>query len=178
MDSEDVILAFHKPPGTSARGVRQNSTPDKESSTAKPSCSYLNAYTGTIHQSQKSYESSPEWAQMQAGSQYLWIYGCTVEKTVGYISVRKEWGIDYLHKILTTTVFRTDMALYKLAIHNCWWNEVHIIRSIPFEEVCSNYWYLKHVALVTTDTFVSGVWPRSQFRFGCGPRNKNSTESK
>lgn len=48
MDSEDVILAFHKPPGTSARGVRQNSTPDKESSTAKPSCSYLNAYTGTI----------------------------------------------------------------------------------------------------------------------------------
>lgn len=27
---EDVILAFHKPPGTSARGVRQNTTPDKE----------------------------------------------------------------------------------------------------------------------------------------------------
>lgn len=27
---EDVILAFHKPPGTSARGVRQNTMPDKE----------------------------------------------------------------------------------------------------------------------------------------------------
>lgn len=32
VESEDVILAFHKPPGTSARGVRQNSTPDKEPS--------------------------------------------------------------------------------------------------------------------------------------------------
>lgn len=133
--------------------------------------------------SQKRYKSNPEWGGMRAVSQYLWIYGCTVAKnaihfSVGYISVRKEWGgwgIDYLHKILTTpVVFRVDMALYKVAIHNCWGNEVHKIRSIPFEEVCSNYWYLKHVALVNTDAFVSGVWPRSQFSFGCGPRNKKT----
>lgn len=56
------------------------------------------------------------------------------------------------------------MALYKVAIHNRRGNEVHILRSIPFEEICSNYWYLKHVALVNTDAFViSGVWLKSQF---------------
>lgn len=35
--------------------------------------------------------------------------------SVDYISVRKEWGgsdTDYLHKILTTVVFKVDMTLY------------------------------------------------------------------